>query len=476
MKLHQSQDLQLQLTFGDGQVDEDVAEAIPFTSSTNFTKTSFQDVRPITFEGSTHRANLQDSNYSTTTVDNILGRSAALDELASKSRAESIKKSTPSSFSWDDDIHRLANSIRTHRTSVQRALQERSLSDEVERHNQSIKIQKIRTYRNKIARGSWVRKWARKAEDEIRALQTVEIELEEESRRDKAKVIRESERVAASLAPNGLNLRGKSQRGPFLGYGPLPGSLSRGKGPNGKPIDTGSWDKSGRKFETTTSSQIFVDPSIKSGSMIIRSAAANVSLYKLDLKAIFYSVCKSEEGLINLRGLVAIFAKIGIQLGPDELAPVAKCFGFRDDGMLSYEDFCWEFFDRRSFVRQWSRTFSRLSEEEAMMKLQLTDSLGDGRLNPKGLARLLNIFGLKLSEEMLMLVFQRFATKDAKYMDLKTFLLYIETELQSMGETQAQYVAMYQEAQLSRLLRERSTLQRKASMMQSNSPSRTATL
>lgn len=409
-------------------------------------------------------------------LDDVLGRSTALDELESKSLAERAKKSALTTHSRNDDTNRLANTIRSYRTSVQRAVEDKSFSDEVERHYQSIKLQKIRTYRNEIAKGSWFRRWAKKAEDEIRVLQTVESELEEESRRERAKIIRESERAAGCLAPNGLNLRGKSLKGPFLGYGPLPCSIAIGKATESRHMEINSWEKSGRKYDSTTSGLTSVDPSMKMGTSIIRRAASNVTLYKLDLKTIFDSVSSPDGGLLNLRGLVAIFSKLGIHLGSDELAPLARCFDFSDDGKLSYDKFVWGFFDRRSLVRQWSRSFSKLSKDEALVKFQLADSLGDGRLTLKGLDRMLNVLGVKLSEEMLLSLYQQFKTKDARYIDVKAFLTFLETEQQGLGDAPAQFVAIYQESQLTRLLRDRSTLQRKASLLQSNLPSQAVPL
>ena len=474
MRLLQSEDLQLHLSFGDAKDKDEAPGTTPQTSSVMLTRTSFHDVMPITFEGSAHRADMKTRtlNETSTIIDNVLGRSAALDELESKSRAESSRKSALTMHSWNDDTHRLANSILSYRTSVQRVIEGNSFSDGVERHNQSMKIQKIRAYRNEIAKGSWFRRWAKKAEDEIRVLQTVEIELEEEGRREKAKVIRESDRVAGCLAPNGLNMRGKSQRGPFLGYGPLPSSLTRGKDPSSHLKDTHSWDKSGRKSTSGTSGLFSSDPSSKSSLNLMRRAAANITLYKLDLKTIFDSVSNSNDGLIDLEGLIAVFAKLGIQLDPEELTSLCKCFNFRDDGRLSYGEFGWGLFDKRNLVRRWSRSFSRLSKEESLMKFQLIDSFGDGRLSLKGLDRMLATFGMTLSRGMLSCLYEHFETKDARYMDIKAFLLFLESEQQNLGEVSARYVAVYQESQLSRLLRDRNILQRKASLLQSNSPSR----
>ena len=213
----------MKLLFDAGQSLLTFGEAIEFDSAT---PRAFSVLTPTSaigefasVAGKNRSSRLVSSQNADSIMDNFLGRSVALDELTI---GRSPLKSSSECVSWDGDTCRLANTIRSYRTSIQQTLNERSRIEELERQGQLLKIQKLRAYRDKVANSSTSRKWIQKAENEIRMLQTVDREVEEDLRRERAKALRESERIVACLAPNGLNLRGKSQRGAFIGLGPVP--------------------------------------------------------------------------------------------------------------------------------------------------------------------------------------------------------------------------------------------------------------
>ena len=199
---------------------------------------------------------------------------------------------------------------------------------------------------------------------------------------------------------------------------------------------------------------------------IIRCAASHIKLYKSNLKAVFDSVSSSDDGFITPQELERIFVKLGLHLNPFELSVVSRVFEINSEGKLSLDNFLWEFFDRRKFVRRWARNFNSLPHEDAVTRFRLVDVRGSGKLNLQGFRRLLKLFNVELSEESLSLLFKRFAGKPG-YLEMMAFLEFCEREQIKIGDRPSKYVEIYQQALVSQLLIHKSALQRRTELLQS---------
>lgn len=105
-------------------------------------------------------------------------------------------------------------------------------------------------------------------------------------------------------------------------------------------------------------------------------------------------------------------------------------------GSVHYGEFVWAFFNRRGLVRQWKRQTQGMTYKHILQKFHKADINGDGNLDPKEFARILQReFNMKLSPEHLEILIDRFDIDGDGDISLKEFLAFIESEQKSFGGT-----------------------------------------
>lgn len=99
---------------------------------------------------------------------------------------------------------------------------------------------------------------------------------------------------------------------------------------------------------------------------------------------------------------------------------------------MHFGEFQWAFFNRRQFVRQWSRNTKGLTEAQIRSKFHTADINGDGKLSPKEFHKLLKSFNVNMQPAEVKLLMQRFDSDHDGFIDLNEFRSFIESEQQTL--------------------------------------------
>lgn len=127
---------------------------------------------------------------------------------------------------------------------------------------------------------------------------------------------------------------------------------------------------------------------------------------------------------------VAFRYDLPVILNPD----VYRHFDPDGSGSVHYGEFVWAFFNRRGLVRQWKRQTQGMTYKNILQKFHKADINGDGNLDPKEFARILQReFNMKLSPDHLEILIDRFDMDGDGDISLKEFLAFIESEQMSFG-------------------------------------------
>lgn len=381
-------------------------------------------------------------------TDSVLGRSQSLDTLQMKTVAgRPFAAAVFSKEGWDSDTHRLVNHISTSRRDIQRSLEEKSWVSERERQIQRQKIGGIRRARDGSSTARKAGNWAKSASNEVERLQQIEAGLREEMLRTRCRSARETERSVAFVAPNGMNLRGRSKPGAFIGSGPV---LTR-PAPPASPSPRYSWDAAGRR-SARDPSPATDEPSGMSDSArtIVNRAIVNCSLYKLSLKEVFLSADTAENGFLSPLELARAFISMGVHLTVDEMARIFTHFDPSGSETIRYDAFMLAFFNPKSFALKWSRCLSKLSSQDIMVKLILADSKGTGRLDVGMVRQLFNYFHLSMDDDILP-CFVRSLGGGIDVVEMMELLAFIEKEQILMGDAPGGYMQLYKQASQNRL-------------------------
>ena len=257
----------------------------------------------------------------------LLGESDALKKLShAKVKGREGAKVSLVQTAWTDDHFRLTHEIITHRQRIESTIEQRRRALEMAKVRQQQAMEKYSAIRDKLNRTKGDNLWAAEASDEVLTLQKIEADVEADVLKQQCRSQRATQHVRWTMAPNGFaNRRGRSQRGPLLGYGPLPAEATTN--PKDPRIETASqyyyWDQSGRRHRKRPED-------VEQGSVVeqameaIRKAAATASLYKLDLRVVFAEMDVSGDGFIDVQEMGAAFRKLGLQLSDESLTAVFR--------------------------------------------------------------------------------------------------------------------------------------------------------
>jgi hypothetical protein len=223
----------------------------------------------------------------------LLGKSATLEMLKKKKvkGREGARQSVASS-TWNSDNLELVASVQKARKNIETAMDERRRMIEIAKIRQVQAAERFRKIRNDLNGSVVGNKFATVATHELLSLQKMEADIWEDIQRQKNRAHRTAQKVAWTMAPSAYaNRRGKSQKGPVLGHGPLhPNATSALKDPRvEQTMKHYYWDSAGRRHvrdgHDDTGNESLVDKAMEA----IRRAAANISAFKLDLKQV--SLC-----------------------------------------------------------------------------------------------------------------------------------------------------------------------------------------
>jgi hypothetical protein len=221
--------------------------------------------------------------------------------------------------SWSQDHWRLCNEIERTRKDIEQRMDERRRVLEVARIRQQQRAEKFRKIRHSLHESKGGNQFISQANEELMTLKKIEADIEEDIRKQRNRIQRQSQLVSWTMAPSGfVDRRGKSERGPVIGPGPLhPHATSSLKDPKiEQTIKRYYWDSAGRRhLRKHGAAGDDEEGSLVEQAMIaIRKAATNLSAYKLDLKAVFEQFDTSGDGFLTEEEMAQAFLSMGVKL------------------------------------------------------------------------------------------------------------------------------------------------------------------
>eukprot|EP00981_Chlorochromonas_danica_P013310 scaffold6125_cov262-Ochromonas_danica.AAC.2 len=368
----------------------------------------------------------------------LLGKSQTLSAIKNEKHMkgrDDAKKTLTGSQLLSSDTYQLVNEIERTRKDIVEKMDERRRMIEIAKIRQLQSSEKYRQIaeesHNKQERESFLRN----ARQELLTLKTIEDEIKDDILKQKTRIHRGNQKVIWTKAPNGFqSLRGKSHKGPLLGPGPLPpNATSALKDPLiERTIQQYYWDEAGRRH-SKQSTQLIQDNDEESIVTIameaIRKAAANISAFKLDLKAVFEEFDRSGDGLLSPMEMAQAFLSLGVKLDLPSIDIIFKHFDPNGSGSVHYGEFVWAFFNRRNLLRQWKRQTQGLTKKQILSHFHRADVNGNGRLNEKEFIRLLKAFHVTLPIKDVQILMNRFDLDGDGEIDLQEFYGFIQEEM-----------------------------------------------
>ena len=137
-------------------------------------------------------------------------------------------------------------------------------------------------------------------------------------------------------------------------------------------------------------------------------------------------------------------AAVGAHLNAEEADALFAHFDPNGSGKVDYGEFLWAFFNRRSFVRRWTRNTQGMTEDQLRAVFHRSDTNGDGKLGPKEFKKLLKNLNINLSDGDQDLVMKQFIAldKDGDHkLDLDELRAFIEKEKSDLEKLSAEQAA-----------------------------------
>lgn len=258
----------------------------------------------------------------------LLGKSATL-EMLKKSRVKGREgaRQTVASSTWNSEHLALVAGVEKARKNIEQAMDERRKMIEVAKVRQLQAADKFRKIRETLAGSAGAGKFVTAATHELLSLQKMEYDIMEDIKRQRNRAQRTAQNVTWTMAPSGfVNRRGKSQRGPVLGPGPLhPNATSALKDPRvEQTVRKYYWDSAGRRHLRDGHDDSGNESLVEKALEAIRRAAANISAFKLDLKAVFEEFDTSGDGFLSPPEMAQAFLSMGVQLDVESMTAIFK--------------------------------------------------------------------------------------------------------------------------------------------------------
>jgi len=258
----------------------------------------------------------------------LLGKSATLNMMKStKVKGREGARQSLGTGTWNSNQLALVADVEKARKKIEEAMDERRRMIEVAKARQLQKSERYRKIRDDINESTGSNKFVETATHELLSLQKMEADILEDIKRQRNRAHRTAQKVSWTMAPSGfLNRRGKSQRGPVLGPGPLhPNATSKLKDPRvERTIKKFYWDSAGRRHTRDGIDDSGQESLVEKAMDAIRRAAANISAFKLDLKAVFEEFDTSGDGFLSPPEMAEAFLSMGVQLDVESMSAIFK--------------------------------------------------------------------------------------------------------------------------------------------------------
>ena len=247
----------------------------------------------------------------------ILGTSSAISQLQTeKIKGREAARPTFVRLGWTEDHYRLTNDISSRRHEIEDIMERRRKVLEISKARQMKTTDKYRRIRETNTANRSNYNWARDASYEVTNLDRITAAICEDIQRQKCQTERTTEHIRWTMAPNGfVNRRGRYTKGFVLGPGPLPANATTSlKDPRmEKTLNTYHWDVHGRRH-VRRPEDVTPGSDIEKALALIRKAASNASIYKLNLKKVFQEMDVSGDGFVSFNEMRDFFKNIGMKI------------------------------------------------------------------------------------------------------------------------------------------------------------------
>jgi hypothetical protein len=247
----------------------------------------------------------------------ILGTSAAMSQLhTEKVKGRAAARPTFVRLGWTEDHYRLTNDISTRRHEIEAVMEQRRKVLEVSKARQMKATNTYRTIRDGNAAKRSDYNWSKDASYEVTNLDKINATISEDIQRQKVQTERTTEHIRWTMAPNGfVNRRGRYTKGLCLGPGPLPADATTGlKNPRmERTLQSYHWDEHGRR-QLRRPEDVTPGSDIERALCLLKKAAQNSSLHKLNLKQVFEDMDISGDGFVSLSEMRGFLTSIGLKM------------------------------------------------------------------------------------------------------------------------------------------------------------------
>eukprot|EP01031_Cornospumella_fuschlensis_P038327 gene38327-46577_t len=245
----------------------------------------------------------------------LLGRSETLETLKThKVKGRGDAKQVLQGKNFPPETLKYVTEIERSRQDIMDKMDERRRYIEIAKIRQATTHERYRIIQTEVREKKKNNQVLARAMQELTVLQTIEKEIEEDMKRQHVRIQRGVQTAVWTKAPAAYpNLRGKSQKGPVLGHGPLPPSATtKLKDPViEQTIKRFYWDREGRRHAKDKSNQDDMAPLLTQCLDAIRNASSRLSLYKLDLLSVFKGMDTSGDGYISPAELAQALLSMG---------------------------------------------------------------------------------------------------------------------------------------------------------------------
>lgn len=250
----------------------------------------------------------------------LLGKSQTIQSMhKSQLKNRTGATSTINKQNFTNDHWRLYNEIQRTRQDIKSNLNDRRKLIEIAKTRQLQKTTKFHTIKKDIKNQKGANEFIENATNELSILKQIQTNIQDDLKQQKIKITRGTQRVIWTMAPNGyVNLRGKAQRGPVIGPGPLPPNATTDlKDPTLEmTCKKYYWDTAGRRhlrkhgIDYDTVEESLLEQAMNA----IRKLSQNISSYKLNLKDVFERFDTSGDGFLSAQEMAEAFLAMGVKL------------------------------------------------------------------------------------------------------------------------------------------------------------------
>ena len=231
----------------------------------------------------------------------------------------------------------------------------------------------------------------------------------------------------------------KSIKGPVIGPGPISADVTDKNGAiryareNSKYV----FDENGRRHKRKDMGAQDEGPPVERViKRIQKMSEVRDAGWHLDLRKPFAQFDKNGDGRLNHEEFQQGIASIGVKVSKEEMDALLAHFDHDNSGYIEFQEFVWQFFNRRKLVSQWrlQRGPGKRSENAMLNSFYKYDIDGSGKLGRTEFRLAIEDVGLKLAEWEVMSLADRFDADGDGLISPTEFLAFMDSMQQEFQQ------------------------------------------